>query len=280
MEGSSASEAGNTFVDDAIAGIQTFISTDMLRAFLLAAAIVLITGIIVHFVKKLIKRILSIDGVLLPSSSIIVNIVTIVIWALGIGFMLSACFKVDVNGLFTALGVGGIALSLGLQDTLKNFIGGLQVTLLKVVSPGDHVVVGSIEGIVQDVNWRQTVVKDYENVLHMIPNAVINSGGVSKIDPSCLVSSVVVVNNDGRDIDSLLREMELRAKVAVEKVAPLVRDPWILVTQIGDRGIWTKMRFVLEDTSHAREARDAALRAVAPFTRNNAADVLPEGEED
>ena len=74
--------------------------------------------------------------------------------------------------------------------------------------------------------------------------------------------------------------MELRAKSAVEEVAELEKDPWILLTQIGEYGTWAKMRFVLKDTSHVREARDAALRAVSAYTRVNASDVLLDSGED
>ena len=245
-----------------------------LQPYVMAAIIIVITATISHFLTKLIERIMNVDGLPLPSSSIIINIARIVVWAVGISLMLSNCFGVDVNGLVAALGVGGIALSLGLQDTIRNFIGGLQVTVMQIVHPGDHIVVGTTEGIVQDVTWRQTVVKDYENVTHIIPNAVINSTEVGKVEPNFLVSSVVVLNNDGRDVDAMLREMELLAKQAVEKVATLEKDPWLLVTQIGEYGVWAKMRFVLTDVDHAREARDAALRAIAPYTRNDSSQVL------
>ena len=42
-----------------------------------------------------------------------------------------------------ALGIGGIAISLGFQDTLSNLIGGLQVSLLRIIKPGDNIEVGS-----------------------------------------------------------------------------------------------------------------------------------------
>lgn len=245
-----------------------------LHAILVAALILLVTFIAARLAASLISKVLSTDGVPLRSSSLLINIARIGVWAIGVSIMLSSCFGIDVNGLVTALGVGGIALSLGLQDTIKNFIGGLQITLMKIVQPGDHIIVGSTDGIVEDVSWRQTVVKDYENNVHLIPNAVIGSTEVVQVKPCMLVSSVVVLNNDGRDIDAMLHRMELLAKEAVEKVAPLEKDPWLLVTQVGEYGIWCKMRFVLRDVTHAREARDAALRAVAPYTRNNSSDVL------
>jgi small-conductance mechanosensitive channel len=249
----------------------------LLQATIAAAVIVLATFIISRVATGLIRRILSSDGVPLPSSSILVNIARAAIWVVGLSTVLSACFGIDVNGLIAALGVGGIALSLGLQDTIKNFIGGLQVTLMKIVQPGDHIMVGGTDGIVQDVSWRQTVVKDYENNVHLIPNAQISSTEVVKVEPRFLVSTVVVLNNDGRDLDQAFRQMERLAKEAVERVAPLERDPWMLATQIGEYGIWAKLRFVLTDVEHAREARDAALLAIAPFTRSDASEVLDVG---
>ena len=262
-------------MDDALQPIRDMAARGELQRWVVAAAIVVATAVIAHVLVKLVRRLTSSDGVPLPSSSILVNIVRVVIWTLGLSIMLSACFNVDVNGLFAALGIGGVALSLGLQDTVKNLIGGVQVTVMKIVQPGDHVVIGSTEGIVQDVTWRQTVVKDYENVVHLIPNAVINSTQVSKVTPDNLVSTMLSFTNDTRDIDAVIREMELLAKRAVEEVAELERDPWILLTQIGEYGTWAKMRFVLKDTEHAREARDAALRAVSPYTRLNPEDLPP-----
>ena len=268
-------------MDDLINTVRAVIGGNGAQAWMMAFVIIVITALLSHIIVTVIRRAMRTDGNPLPSSTIIVNIVRIAIWALGVSIMLSACFNVDVNGIIAALGVGGIALSLGLQDTIKNFIGGLQVTLMGIVRPGDHVVVGQVEGIVQDVSWRQTVVKDYEGNKHLIPNALINSTTVEKIEPEFLVTTMLSFTNDGRDMDAMVREMELLAKNAVEKVAPLEKDPWILLTQIGEYGIWAKMRFVLKDVSHAREARDAALRAVSPYTRLNAADVLPdEGAED
>ena len=262
-------------MDTTIDTVQGFISGDIVRAIIMAAIIVTITAIVAHILTKLIKRVMQSDGVPLPSSSILVNIGRAVIWVLGCSVMLSSCFGVDVNALIAALGVGGLALSLGLQDTIKNFIGGLQVTIMGIVKPGDHISVGGAEGIVQDVNWRQTVIKDYENVVHIIPNSVINSSTLQKMEPSNVVSTMVVLNTDGRDIDEVLRCVELVAKEALRDY-PVVKDPWMLVTQIGEYGSWAKMRFVLDDVSHAREARDAALRAIAPYTRNNACELSEE----
>ena len=268
-------------MSDPVNAIRSFIDGDNMQAWFVAIALVVATAIVSHIVTKLIRRLMQVDGLPVPASSILVNVARSAIWIVGLSIMLSACFNVDVNALLAALGIGGVALSLGLQDTIKNFLGGLQITLLGIVHPGDHIIVGNVEGIVRDVSWRQTTVKDFENVLHLIPNAVINSTTVSKVEPDLLVSTMVSFTNEGRDLDALIREMELLAKSAVEEVAELEKDPWILMTQIGEYGMWGKMRFVLKDVAHAREARDAALRAIAPYTRLEPEKVLlDDGSDD
>ena len=84
------------------------------------------------------------------------NIVRGAVWFLGICIMLSTCFNVNVSAAITALGIGGIAISLGFQDTISNLIGGLQVSLMRIVKPGDNIEVGSSSGVVKDVTWRHT----------------------------------------------------------------------------------------------------------------------------
>ncbi len=255
------------------------LTNGLFRSVIMAVLILGATAIVSYAVIKIIRRIMRVDGAPVPSSSIIINIARIIIWTIGVSITLSNCFNVDVNGILAALGVGGIALSLGLQDTIKNFIGGLQVTLMRIVHPGDHIIAGNADGIVQDVSWRQTVVKDFDNNVHIIPNALISSTEVQKIEPSYLVATRLSFINDGRDLDATIAEMERLAKEAVEQVAPLEKDPWILLTEIGEYGTWAKMRFVLKDVTHAREARDAALRAVAPFTRNDLTDLKQSEQE-
>ncbi|MFR3452353.1 MAG: mechanosensitive ion channel domain-containing protein [Collinsella sp.] len=60
--------------------------------------------------------------------------------------------------MVTGLGVVGIAVSLGFQDTLSNLIGGLTVSVSRTVEPGDNIRMGpsGVTGVVQDVTWRAT----------------------------------------------------------------------------------------------------------------------------
>ena len=76
--------------------------------------------------------------------------------------MLATCFDIDVSGLVTALGVGGIAISLGFKDTIANLISGVQITSSKILEPGDYIEVGKYAGIVDDTSWRHTIIKNFK----------------------------------------------------------------------------------------------------------------------
>ena len=99
----------------------------LVQSSLWALALALATAIAARVATRILKRYLNQESNPLPPSSIIINIARGVIWATG-GASAStpdACFGVNANALVAALGVGGIAVSLGFQDTLSNLIGGL-----------------------------------------------------------------------------------------------------------------------------------------------------------
>ncbi|MEI3352136.1 MAG: mechanosensitive ion channel domain-containing protein [Collinsella sp.] len=114
------------------------------------------TAVAAKVVSKTLNHLLNRDDNPLPASSIFINIARAVIWMIGGSFILDNCFGINANALVAALGVGGIAISLGFQDTLSNLIGGMQVTFMGIIKPGDNIEVGGVSGVVQDITWRHT----------------------------------------------------------------------------------------------------------------------------
>ncbi|MDY3753896.1 MAG: mechanosensitive ion channel, partial [Collinsella sp.] len=93
------------------------------------------TAVAAKVVSKTLRHLLNRDDNPLPASSIFINIARAVIWMIGGSFILDNCFGINANALVAALGVGGIAISLGFQDTLSNLIGGMQVTFMGIIKP-------------------------------------------------------------------------------------------------------------------------------------------------
>lgn len=252
-------------MDEMIQSIRSFIGDNQLQAYFIAFCILVITLLISRLCTLVISKLTQRDGSPLPSSSILKNIVRIVVWVIGLSLILSACFKVNVSGIITALGVGGIAVSLGLQDTIKNLFGGIQITLMKIIEPGDHIVFGSTEGVVRDVTWRQTVIEDFMGRKHIIPNASLSSSEVIKMEPSHLITCPIVIDNTGEELNDLIHNMSTAAGSAVKKVASLKTMPWIRVESLGQDIIKANLFFVLNDLENVEETKDVALRAMAVY---------------
>jgi hypothetical protein len=237
-----------------------------------AAVIIVITAAIVHFVTKALNHLINHDNSPLPASSLIINIIRATIWIIAISIMLDSCFGVDVSGLVTALGVGGIALSLGLKDTLSNLIGGIQVTFSGLVKPGDNIEVGSDTGVVTDVTWRHTVIENASGETVYIPNSVISTTALVHLPPASQTSVKFAVNGPDVDLTTTAACIVDAAKKAAGNVSPLVADPRLFYTEVTELGFKGKILLQVKDADKTAAVTDAIIKAIAPFTNQTSAD--------
>jgi len=107
----------------------------------------------------------------LPVTSLTENLARIIIFMLGILVLMNQ-LGVSITPILTALGVGGLAVALALQDTLSNLFAGFYISLAGHIRPGDYIKLDSgEEGHVADITWRSTTMKTGVNNLVVIPNA-------------------------------------------------------------------------------------------------------------
>lgn len=91
-------------------------------------------------------------------------------------YYLLAFWGVEVDSLFTALGIGALALSFALQDTLSNLVSGLLLLSDRSFQPGDLVIIGERWLRVQEVTWRTTRFIDERSRTRVtIPNGNLGS---------------------------------------------------------------------------------------------------------
>ena len=153
------------------------------------------TAVAAKVASKTLYHLLNRDDNPLPSSSIFINIARAVIWMIGGSFILDNCFGINANALVAALGVGGIAISLGFQDTLSNLIGGMQVTFMGIIKPGDNIEVGGVSGVVQDITWRHTAIEDACGQTIIVPNSNISKNTLVHLMPFGRVAVPVAVKD-------------------------------------------------------------------------------------
>ena len=87
---------------------------------------------------------------------------------------------ISITPILTALGVGGLAVALALQDTLSNLFAGIHIIASKQVRPGDYVRLDSgQEGRITDISWRYTTIETIRSNMIIVPNSKLAAAVVT-----------------------------------------------------------------------------------------------------
>lgn len=87
-------------------------------------------------------------------------------------------FGYSVTTLLTGLGIGGLAFALAAQDTISNVFGSFTILSDKPFKLGDWISVGDIEGTVEEVGFRSTRIRRFDQALVTLPNSQLIKIGV------------------------------------------------------------------------------------------------------
>src|SRR5918912_734077 len=103
----------------------------------------------------------------------------VIAWLVITAVVVLGILGVNPAGLLAIAGAVGLAFSLAVQDILKNFFSGIYLLLERPFRVGDTIRVKEQEGVVENVGVRTTLLRTPENVLVLVPNAVVFAEVVS-----------------------------------------------------------------------------------------------------
>ena len=187
------------------------------------------------------------QGTDLPSTTIFVNLARIIIISVGILIILQS-IGISITPLLTAMGVGGLAISLALKDTLSDFFAGLHILLSQKVKPGDFVELDSgYMGYVQNITWRHTTLMERTNNEVTVPNAKISTAIVKnydKGDPSFSIRVPIGVSYES-DLEHVINVTQEVASTVVNDIDGAKKDnpPVVRYFQFGQSSIDLKVYF-------------------------------------
>lgn len=114
---------------------------------------------------------------------------------------------VEITAIIAAVGVGGIAIALALQDTLSNLFAGAYVAIDRPVRIGDYVEIDATHyGYIVDIGWRSTRVRTRQDTYIVIPNSKL--AGSTVVNYSLPREEFTVEFPVGVAYDSDLAEVE------------------------------------------------------------------------
>ena len=133
----------------------------------------------------------------------IVKALKILIFILGAAAVLEL-WGIKIGPIIAGLGLFGVAVALGAQDLFKNLISGILVLVEKRFKVDDWIIVeGIIEGIVERIGFRSTVVRKFDKSLAIIPNFQFAENAVINVSATTnwIISWVILCNIIQRSIN-------------------------------------------------------------------------------
>lgn len=80
---------------------------------------------------------------------------------------------VNITAILAGVSIGGLALALAAQDTVKNFLGSVMIFIDRPFQIGDWIEFDGVSGSVEEVSIRSTRIRTFENSLTYVPNGAL-----------------------------------------------------------------------------------------------------------
>lgn len=213
----------------------------------------------------------------ISSLSLFKNIASIGIVLVGILTILSL-LGVPIGPSLAALGVGGIAVSLAMQDTLKNLLAGIQLLVDRQINIGDYVrLAGGEEGYVNDISWRTTQIRQLSNNLIIIPNAslaqatIINYSRPEK-ELSVLFDVGVSYESDLELVERVTIEVAKEVMQAIEGAVP-DNEPFIRYNAFSNSSINFTVILRVQEFVHQYTIKHECIKRLAKRYREEGIEV-------
>ncbi len=176
---------------------------------------------------QLFKNYIRKSNLPIPTTGLAYGILKGAILVIGLLICLSV-LGVSIAPLLTALGVGGLAVALALQDTLANLFAGIHILMEKSIRIGDFVKLETgQEGYIDDITWRTTRVRMLPNNVVVIPNnklaqSVVTNYYLPEKRMSLLISIGVSYSSDPEQVERILVDV---AKKGALDIPGLLAEP-------------------------------------------------------
>ena len=210
---------------------------------LFTVIILTITRVIARTVSGVIDMQIERSQQKMPKTTLLNAIVNGIIYAMGILVVLQY-YGISIAPILTALGVGGMAVALALQETLANIFSGLHLILSKQLRLGDYVHLSSgEEGRVTDITWRfTTIVPVGEGNMVVIPNqkiasSIITNYSMPRHDILIKIPVGVAYNSDLEKVEEVTLDVARQVLTQLNERLDKDRQPAVRFYNFGDSSI-------------------------------------------
>ena len=196
----------------------TFRGLESWERLLVVALVVIGTFVILKIIDSFIGRQLNSEKIkekgsynrIVTVTNLIRRIIKVILIFIGVTIVMSV-FNISLAPIIATLGVFSLAIGVGAQSLVKDFINGFFIIFEDQYSVGDLVQIGDIEGVVEYLGLRVTKIRDFDKILHVIPNSNISI--IANMERANIRTKIEFYLDNSCDPDFV----EEKIKAAIEK---------------------------------------------------------------
>jgi len=187
------------------------------------------------------------------------------------GLVILKEFGVEVAPILASAGVVGLAVGFGAQNLVRDIISGFFIILENQIRIGDVAIVNGTGGLVEQINFRTTVLRDLAGVVHIFPNGNISTLSNMTSEWSAYVFEIGIAY--GENIDHVIEIMKEVGKTMREDSKfgkAMMEDPDIFgIEKFGDSAVVIKGRIKTKPSRQWEVGREFLRRIKYAFDEND-----------
>ncbi len=226
-----------------------------IRSILVEALFVIAVGSVILFIARCTADLFGLytqrRPEIFPSTTMFKNLIYGFVAVVGILFIFQS-LGLSITPMLAALGIGGIAVALAVQNPLSNFFSGLHIIASTQVRPGDYIKLDTEdEGLVMDISWYSTVLRAPSGYVILVPNSKLASAIVTNYHME--IREMAFSVNAKVSYDSDLEKVQ---RIALEVASDVIKsvpgsvpefEPVFLFTGLSDSGVNFSVAFKAMD---------------------------------
>lgn len=155
-------------------------------------------------------------------TTLLSNVISFCVYSVGIVIILAEC-GIPIAPIVTAMGIGGMAVALGMQEGMANLFSGLFLIFSRQIHIGDYIRISTgQEGQVSDITWRYTTVSNVSGNTIIVPNKTIAASILTNFsmpaeDIKIKIQCGVAYDSDLDQVEAVTMEVARDVQLAVTK---------------------------------------------------------------
>ncbi|SHI29225.1 Small-conductance mechanosensitive channel [Anaerovibrio lipolyticus DSM 3074] len=226
----------------------------------------------------------------LSETSLLTDMVSWSIYFMGFIIILAEC-DISITPFITAMGVGGMAVALGMQETLASVFAGFTMIFAPQIRNNDFVRLSSgQEGRIVDIAWRYTTIENLEGNTIVVPNkqiasAILTNYSVPAQDIKVKLQCGVAYDSDLDKVEQVVLEVAQKIQddvtkdilVSKGKIAEdesvTTADPGIFFHTFGDSAIEFSVTLNCKDFTHQYRMKHEFIKALTKRFREEGIEI-------